>query len=299
MRYHFWQFLINQEGQPINDADISVYAAGTTTPVVVYLGELSSETANVAPQVKTNSNGFFEFWIGDEEEAIGYTRGTKFKISWNRTGIASGTIDNIEVFQTTEGVDETDADSTFKNKLISNALAYQFDTHSKHDVLDDGYPIHGLMMVDTNSTENVFNKVISNKLANEWEIHKNYEFDSFSPSVLDNSAHNLQPINYNSTDSKFNKLMADNILYDLKASIDLLGAYTETIEVTGWVLNGGSGNYEYNIIHNLDWDFPAIDCWDIDSRMVYAPTNIYSEDANIIKIENQTPQRLKVGISRR
>jgi hypothetical protein len=117
--------------------------------------------------------------------------------------------------------------------LISNALAYQFDTHSKHDVLDDGYPIHGLMMVDTNSTENVFNKVISNKLANEWEIHKNYEFDSFSPSVLDNSAHNLQPINYNSTDSKFNKLMADNILYDLKASIDLLGAYTETIEVTG------------------------------------------------------------------
>jgi hypothetical protein len=33
--------------------------------------------------------------------------------------------------------------------------------------------------------------------------------------------------------------------------------------------------------------------------MVYAPTNIYSEDANIIKIENQTPQRLKVGISRR
>lgn len=156
--------MINQEGQPINEANISIYRAGTTTPITIYTGELTSNTISTAPQLITTTNGYFEFWIGDEAEPNGYPRGTKIKIAWDRPGIASGIVDNVEVFQTIEGVNENDPDSIYKNKLISNALAYKFNSHSEHNVLDDGFPIHGLMMVDTTSNDNVYNRVISNRL---------------------------------------------------------------------------------------------------------------------------------------
>lgn len=298
MRYHFWQFLINQEGQPINEASISVYVAGTTTPVTIYKGELTADATNVAPQLYTNSNGYFEFWIGDEEEPNGYNRGTKIKLAWNREGIASGIVDNIEVFQSILGVDETDPDSTYKNKLISNALVYQFDTHSKHDVLEDGFPIHGLMTVDTGSTENVFNRVISNKLGNGWETHKNYEFAIFSSEQLEDSAHGLQPIQFWSSDATYNKLMSNSVLNDINESITSLNFSftTETIVTSGWTLD--SPNYYFNVLHDLGAEYPFVVCWDINTNKIYTPDSVEMIDSNNIKVTHSSPIETFIRISR-
>jgi len=298
MRYHFWQFLLNQEGQPINDADISIFRAGTTTPVTIYTGEISSDIVSIAPQLSTTSNGYFEFWIGDEEEPSGYERGTKFKIQWERAGISSGIVDNIEVFQTMAGVDETDPDSIYKNKLISNALAYRFANHSEHEVLNDGFPIHGLMPVDVDAIDNVSNKVVSNRLANGWETHSNFNFDTVFPSEIEDSPHDLQPIEYNSSDSTYNKLMSNQILFDIQGQITNIfsSVYYETVAASAWVLNGGS--YEYDFVHNLDEEYPFIICWDTTTNKVAELDVIESIDYNTLKLTITTPFESLIKVSK-
>ena len=48
-RFHYWQFLINKEGQPIPDANITVNLAGTDTSAYVYFDEFGSNTTNETP----------------------------------------------------------------------------------------------------------------------------------------------------------------------------------------------------------------------------------------------------------
>lgn len=131
-RYHYWQFIINQEGQPIDNVDVSLYEAGTDTPAYVYLSEGGEESSNNPPQVKTNKSGYFEFWIGDSEELNGYSIGKKFKLKWDKENITNGSIDWVDIFPGFEPVDETDEESSFKNKLVSNELAYGWEQHIQH-----------------------------------------------------------------------------------------------------------------------------------------------------------------------
>jgi len=170
-RYHYWQFLINQEGQPINNAEVSVYLAGTNTPVTVYVSEFGGDIVDEVPQTITNRAGYFEFWLGDDQESNGYPIGQKFKIRWNREGIASGSIDWVDIYPGFEPVNEENSDSTIKNKLISNALAYKWDSHASHTVVSHGYPIHGFTPVVLDESDNLFNKIINNEMGNRWEEH--------------------------------------------------------------------------------------------------------------------------------
>ena len=97
-RAHFWQYLINTEGQPIPNADVSVYNAGGTTPAYVFDSETGGDAFNTLPQTTTDDNGFFEFWIGDHTELNGYQAGLKFKLAWSKTGtITPGEIDNVDI----------------------------------------------------------------------------------------------------------------------------------------------------------------------------------------------------------
>lgn len=131
-RYHYWQFLVNQEGQPIRNAEISLYRAGTDVPVFVYESEFGSDGTSTPPQAYTNKAGYFEFWIGDDQESEGLPIGEKFKIQWEKENIASGSIDWIDIFPGFEAVNENDPDSGIKNKLVSNALAYGWEQHIQH-----------------------------------------------------------------------------------------------------------------------------------------------------------------------
>ena len=166
-RYHYWQFLVNQEGQPINAADINIYLAGTTTAANIYTSELGAAYTNTAPQATTNELGYFEFWIGDEAETYGYTKTQKFKIDWERTGVAAGNIDYVDVFPLIVAVDETSS-NVVKNKTVSNLLAKGWEDQkdavfSDTVTTEDEDNAHDLQPVIVSSEDTKFNKVLSNK----------------------------------------------------------------------------------------------------------------------------------------
>jgi hypothetical protein len=97
-RSHYWQFLLNDEGNPIKNADIYIYEAASETPVYIYGSETGGVALNTTPHLVSNSLGYFEFWIADENESNGYPQSNKFKIAWSKPGIASGYIDFIDIF---------------------------------------------------------------------------------------------------------------------------------------------------------------------------------------------------------
>lgn len=166
MRHHYWQFLVNQEGQPIPYANIKVYLAGSDTIANVYLNEVTSDILNTVPQISTNKAGFFEFWIGDEEEEYGYAKGQKIKIIWEKSGISFGSIDWIDIFPEIEGVDETST-SEYKNKLISNYLTKKFNDHVDETVAENPGEVHGLEHCNILDTNTDVNKLVSNKILND------------------------------------------------------------------------------------------------------------------------------------
>lgn len=163
MRSHFWQYITNEEGQPIEGATISVYLTGTTTAVSVYTAESGGAVTTAVPQVTSDENGFFEFWIADSSDAYGYDMEQKYTIAWEKAGvITAGSIDNVEMAVQAMEVDETST-NTQKNKLVSNNQAKVWTAKSgmatvtaeiaswqsdvggyyydfEHD-LDNGYPV--------------------------------------------------------------------------------------------------------------------------------------------------------------
>ena len=96
-RIHFWSYLLNEEGQPLQNADVTVYLAGTVVPADIYLQEAGGTYTDTEPQLTTNSEGYFEFWIGDVNEVAGYATPQKFKLSWEKIGVATGIIDFIDI----------------------------------------------------------------------------------------------------------------------------------------------------------------------------------------------------------
>jgi hypothetical protein len=97
-RSHYWQFLLNNEGNPIKNADIYIYESGSETSAYIYGSENGGVASNTTPHLRSNSLGYFEFWIADKNENNGYLPATKFKIAWSKPGIASGYIDFIDIF---------------------------------------------------------------------------------------------------------------------------------------------------------------------------------------------------------
>lgn len=96
-RIHFWSYMLNEEGQPLQDADVTIMLAGTEVPADVYLQEAGGSSTDVAPQCITNSEGYFEFWIGDVNEIAGYATPQKFKLKWEKVGVTTGQIDFIDI----------------------------------------------------------------------------------------------------------------------------------------------------------------------------------------------------------
>ena len=96
-RVHFWSFLVDEEGRPIQGAEIGVYLAQSTSPAFVYDSELGATATNVVPQTTTNHEGYFEFWVGDVNESFGYSIPQKFRIEWEKTGLAEGFIEHMDI----------------------------------------------------------------------------------------------------------------------------------------------------------------------------------------------------------
>lgn len=75
-------------------ADVSIYLAGTDTPATIYTSETGSYYINTTPQLSTNENGEFEFYVDSAD--YGYEQ--KFKIVCSKPGYEIKTWDNVSVF---------------------------------------------------------------------------------------------------------------------------------------------------------------------------------------------------------
>ena len=132
-RGHFWMYLLNEEGQPVSGASITVQEMGTGYPYAwVYSGETGGVPTQTSPQTTTDTTGYFEFWIGSGADTHAYTGSTKFMVSWAKPGvITAGSVTNVEVIAPSQEVTETDNVDTTKNKMVSNQLAYSWNNRAK------------------------------------------------------------------------------------------------------------------------------------------------------------------------
>jgi len=245
-RYHYWQYVVDEEGRPLEGVNIRVYLndnPNTEADIFVhpYLG---SPTKTSIVDLESDGNGFFEFWIGDEYEIVGgYTASQRFRLVWERAGILLGEIDNIDVFPPVFQVDETDNTSLTKdqrNKLISNALAFKWDNHVNSTY--EAEP-HDLQAVDWNDTDDTYNKLVSNSMMN-------YVF-----SVLSSAG---------------------------TISIDASAAVARYFSTTSWTSD--SGYYRTDLTHNLGRQFPIVQIVDTSTGYQVHPRRIESINNNTTRV---------------
>lgn len=321
-RVHFWQFLRDEDGSAIPNADISIYLAGSTTPANIYENEVGGSSIGNAPHMRTNSEGFFEFWIGDDDEVDGYNSSQKFKIAWDKIGIVAGYIDFINVFPPIIPVNETST-SEVKDKCVSNLLAKIWTDHAS----DTTHIVHGIAEVNENDTNTVKNKLVSNAQAKAWSTANN-TFNFYTGSTPTSAdAHGIAKVNPVSTDVLRNKLVSNN---DIKVLNDHVGwslkntfeswatnphgldlgdetsddttpnklvsnallkrikgtnasTFSDSVNANEWTLSNGV--YEYICTHNLGQNYPQVTLWRTDTGIVVIPISIENINTNSIKIK--------------
>lgn len=167
-RIHVWHYVLNEEGQPIIDTNVRLYLYGTTTEANIYLSKTASSytTCSVA-DIKTDSNGFFEFWLAGNWESGGYDFTQRFRLVWNRPGIKRGYINNFNPWPNILTWVNTSAgsDADYNNKFISNTLINTWLTHVSGSQPIPSASIHGISAVDYSSgcSNDDYNKTVSNE----------------------------------------------------------------------------------------------------------------------------------------
>ena len=176
-RVDYWQYLLDNQGRPLEYAEVRVYLAGTLTEADIYLDStFGSITKASTEDLKTDKYGFIQFWVGDRWEAEGGYRETQqFKVVWqNSIDGVEEVIDNLYLFTPVRPIVTTDSvkgvpSNKDKDKVISNRQGYNWDTHVDL-TLPSGSP-HGIAPVDFFQTGQLQSKVISNKLGYQmWNL---------------------------------------------------------------------------------------------------------------------------------
>lgn len=280
-RIKWFSYLLNDEGQPIEGASISIYLAGTTTAVTIYTSESEVGTISSAPHLVTNEDGYFEFWVGDSSDINGYASTQKFKIAFTKTGVVSGFNDYISIFAGFIPVDLTSS-STAKDKTVSNLYAKQWEEHR----VDDTAYVHGIEAVVVGSGDTTINKLVSNFYAKGWEDHKNLDYNE--------NPHGIGLADEIDSNTVKNKLVSNNQLKTLQDNIDGL-SYSGAIASGSF---SASGDYYYNdITHNLGNDYPIINMYDTDDKEKITPRDVESIDTNTLRVWLNTQLNVAVKLN--
>jgi hypothetical protein len=320
-RYHWWGFIVNEAGEPIENAEITIKLAGTEELACVYYDEFGNANSclnpelSAGPQLSTLSNGYYEFWIGDISEPYGYRNDQKFKIEWIRIGVAQGMIDYVNIFplgpQTYPvSFNNCVSPSMERNKLVSDYLACKWDSHSDHNIVTesgDFSPIHGIEFVDVESLDTVPNKIINNYYGFHWEYHRLSTVQDYHPSA--GRPHGMEEVNpLDGSSILRNKLVSNRDLYNLHGRITDLNVYVNnqdanlqlqiddllyitdqsksgwwTVYAEDWIYDEYDKWY-VDIEHDLEIYYPIVICWDELTKRVIQPTNIEFIDMNTIRI---------------
>jgi hypothetical protein len=175
-RIHLWHYVLNDAGQPIENAEIRLYLqSAPTTEADIYLTPTAatSTTCSVA-DIKSDSDGYFEFWLEGESAEGGYAHNTEFILEWYKAGTAPGYIYNYNPWPNAlvwRDVN-TGTDTTNVNKFISNYLGYKwYQEHIIDGIIPSAAP-HNIYPVDylSGCDDNTYNKVVSNKFIYDIQV---------------------------------------------------------------------------------------------------------------------------------
>lgn len=247
-RVHYWQYIVDEEGRPIQGVDVDFFLnedIDSTQYADIYVNPtVGSTTTTDAVDLKTNIDGYFEFWVGDEWELEGgYASTQRFKLTWYKAGISRGTIENIDIYPPLYQIDETLAGQTpvseaeRRNKVISNALAFRWDAHV-NSVVPSASP-HNILPVIICDTDTEYNKVVSN--------------------VLMNKIYTLA-------------VSGSTITLDADSADIWHGTYTFTADVAKI------------LIHNLDDDYPIVQVVDDSDNTLVIPATVESIDSDTVEV---------------
>lgn len=325
-RVHKWYFLVNEAGEPIENANVYITLAGTGgkesgVAAWIYYDEFGSVGTREMPQVTTVENGYFEFWIDEDEdfdvcnlqeidyeEATSYGFNQKFRIDWEKVGVYNGYIDYIDVFPanryfkpidlSTCDLDNPENDSTDMNRTISQALACKWNTHVDFDIREPGADptdAHGLELVRVTEQDTLANKIINNYYGWLWTRHE----ESTVETGLSGDAygigyfpHNLNPYTPGSYDEEWNVIVNDWTITTITDRLGEIKFGVYTVDVAGagadaeWGLNPDS-LYEATIIHNLVLEYPHVTIYDVtdpNNKVMVKTAEVQMVDDVSIKI---------------
>ncbi len=254
-RIKYWQYVVDEEGRPLENVNIRWYLTDNPAEEAEIFTDpsLGAPTTTSEANIKTDGDGFFSFYVGDEFEALGgYTATQQFKLTWERAGVFLGSINNIDIFPPVLKVDETDNFSSTKdnkNKLISNALAYKWDTHTDGNV--PASEPHDLVGVDTaDNVSTTLNKLVSNSLMN-------YILAAITSAGV--------------------------------VSIGASAATERNFTVTSWTTSGNGELYYVQLDHFIGRQYPLVQVRDQATDLRIIPAKIYSVDTNSIQIMVSDP----------
>ena len=105
MRFRYYFVATDLAGNVVEDAAISVYLAGTTTPATIYLSRTSTEGISTVPQLYSGADGRVVFWVDSDD----YSYGQLFKIVVEKEEL-SFQIDDVQII-VWDAVKAVDADT--------------------------------------------------------------------------------------------------------------------------------------------------------------------------------------------
>jgi len=169
-RIDYWQYLLDRQGRPLQNAQVRVYLAGSLIEANIYLDHsFGSVTISSTEDLKTDIYGFIQFWIGDEFEVEGgYNVEQQFRVVWENTEDSiTEEIDNLYVFTPVRQLDTSNsikgqASNKDFDKVISNKQGHKWDNHV--GLLVPSASPHDLEPVTWFDLNEKQSKVISNKL---------------------------------------------------------------------------------------------------------------------------------------
>lgn len=260
-RIDYWQYLLDDQGRPLQYAEVRVYLAGTLTEADIYLdATFGSVTKSSDADLKTDKYGFVQFWIGDRWEVEGgYNVDQQFKVRWyNTIDSEYEQIDNLYVFTPVKPIDTSDTiegnpRNRDRNKVISNTQGYDWDTHTD-STLPSGNP-HGIAPVTWFDLGSLQSKVISNKLG-----YQMYQLATTS---------SITPVDISASDY-----------------------YTTTI--SSWTASGGY--YYADVAHNHTNFYPVVRIVKDSNDEQLVPYNVESIDADTTRIWVEENVNMRVVI---
>lgn len=95
-RAHFWQHLLNSEGQPISGATITLDEDVSGLPISFYT---TAAGGTKVSSVQTNKYGFFEVWVPDKEISLDNGYATNITFTLNVSSASLGALEPITGIQ--------------------------------------------------------------------------------------------------------------------------------------------------------------------------------------------------------